>query len=143
MAARNRFKRLFGLLLCGLGLFTFGCKTEQGISPYSVQYGVVAGKEQLHTDEVYVDSTQFADGKYRYFLSGTITNDQSKGHFTLCTEGRPGTDGTRVLSDHLEFGERARDSYACTMFRAEKDQVIEWRDGTKLLRVVIRPTSEY
>lgn len=141
VGAPSHFKVYFLLLAGGLGLLTLQCKTEMGIDPYSVQYGVWPGRANLDVHSVHLDSAQFSDGKYRYFLEGRFSNGSEKGTFTLCTEGNPEAFGASILSQHISIGTDKSSPYECLLYRAEKDVVIEWKRETDLIRIVVPPTS--
>lgn len=141
MVAPNHFNITPRLLLCVLALSLLQCRKEIGIDPYSVQYGLVESKEAITVHSTQLDSVQFADGLYRYFLRGTISNGKEHGNFLLCTEGIPAAMNSRMISHRFSFGKESAQDYSCKVFWAENDRVIEWREEAKLLRIVLPPTS--
>lgn len=131
----------YALMTVAAWLLLIACSEEKvAEAPYTVQYGL-SGNAAVHLRHVHLDSMLFADGRFRYVLDGDAQMGNAQGHFSVMLTGHPfSRKKFHVLSTNFPF-ESISDTFACDVYRAKEDLVIDWRSGIKQLKLVIAPTA--
>lgn len=130
-----RFPAVF---LCSVSLL-FGCKSalDQEVEKYC-QEGILSEKSKFDLKNVLLDSVQFADGNFRYLMSGDLQLNGTKHSYSIVMKYNPFcSDLDNVISHNFPFVNYDSDTFSCYVYRANDDLITEWVCGMKYLRLHI------